>query len=320
MRFAPLLLLLVADVAFAQPDAPKAPAAAGKTTAGWKGQRVMSKSGVVRLKKLVMVDDDGDPVYEMTDAYDTDYVVRDEQGDLVQLRSHARVEGWVDKESLVPLKEAVEFFTKAIADNPEAVVLNHQLRAHARRAAGDLPGALADLNDAIRLEPEAPELFDHRAVLWVEKKELAKALADIDEALRLKPDSAHLRCSRAYILIRKTDYAAAVVELEDAIKNAADYASAHNALAWVLATCPDAEVRNGRKAVTHAEKAVELTERKSGAYLDTLAAAYAEARRFDDAVRVQQEALGDREFVLGSGNPANERLELYRQRKAYREK
>ena len=62
------------------------------------------------------------------------------------------------------------------------------------------------------------------------------------------------------------------------------------------------------------------TERKSGAYLDTLAAAYAEARRFDDAVRVQQEALADREFLLTSGNAANERLDLYRQRKAYREK
>jgi tetratricopeptide (TPR) repeat protein len=320
MRFAPLMLLLVADVAFAQTAPKSVPAAAGKTAVGWKGQHVMSKTGVVRLKKLVMVDDDGEPIYEMTDAYDTDYVVRDEQGDLVLLRSRARVEGWVEKETLVPLKEALEFFGKAIADNPESAALNHQLRAHARRSVGDLAGAIDDLNDAIRLEPESPELLDHRAVLWIEKKELAKALADIDEALRLKPDSAHFRSSRAYVRIRKGEYAAAIVDLEDALKNADDYVSAHNALAWVLATCPDDEIRNGRKAVTHAEKAVELTERKSGACLDTLAAAYAEVRRFDDAVRVQQEALGDRDFLLSSGNAANARLDLYRQRKAYREK
>ena len=280
----------------------------------------MSKTGVVQLRKLVMVGEDGEPIYEVSIGYDPDYVVRDEQGDLVQIRTRNRTEGWVEKESLVPLKEAVEFFGKAIDENADAAALNHQLRAHARHVAGDLPGAIADISDAIGLELESPELFEHRAMLWTEKKELAKALADVDEALRLKPDSAHLRCTRAYIRMQKAEYAVAVADLEDALKNAADDASAHNTLAWVLATCPDADVRNGRKAVTHAEKAVELTERTSGVYLDTLAAAYAEARRFDDAVRVQQEALRDREFALGSGNPANERLELYRQRKAYREK
>ena len=89
-----------------------------------------------------------------------------------------------------------------------------------------------------------------------------------------------------------------------------------NNLAWLLATCPDDNVRNGRRAVTLAEKAVELTERKNATYLDTLAAAYAEARRFDDAVRVQQEALTDRRLVLDDGNAANARLELYRKKKA----
>ena len=47
-----------------------------------------------------------------------------------------------------------------------------------------------------------------------------------------------------------------------------------------------------------AEKAVEISKRENGAYLDTLAAVYAEVQRFDDAVRVQQEALGDRDFLL----------------------
>jgi Flp pilus assembly protein TadD len=329
MRLAPLLLLpllslLVAPCAFAQPDAPKAapadPAAPAKAEPSWKGQRVMSRTGTVRLRKVVMVDDDGEPIYDMTVGNDPDYVVRDEQGELVQLRTRNRAEGWIEKESLVLLKEAVEFFGKAIEENPDAAALNYQLRAHARRATGDLAGAISDISEAIKLEPDSAELLDHRAVLLTEHKELPQALADIDEALRLKPDSARLRCTRAYIRIKKNEPAAAVADLEDAIKNAADYASAHNVLAWVLATCPDAEVRNGRKAVTHAEKAVELTERKSGAYLDTLAAAYAEARRFDDAIRVQQEALADREFLLISGNAANERLDLYRQRKAYREK
>ena len=55
-------------------------------------------------------------------------------------------------------------------------------------------------------------------------------------------------------------------------------------------------------------------------YLDTLAAAYAEVGRFDDAVRVQEEALRDCDFLLQSGNEGSERVDLYRQRKAYRQK
>jgi hypothetical protein len=95
---------------------------------------------------------------------------------------------------------------------------------------------------------------------------------------------------------------------------------ARNGLAWLLATCPDARIRNSERAVKLAEEAVQRSDRKHASYLDTLAAAYAAAGRFDDAVRAQQEALADRDFLLGSGNAAKERLAMYRQRKAYREK
>jgi tetratricopeptide (TPR) repeat protein len=326
MRLALFALFLSAEIALAQapkqdsPPPAAAKKAAGKADASWKGERVMSKSGVARLRKITGVDDDGEPIYAITVAFDPDYVVRDVQGDLVLLRSRNRNEGWIEKETLIPLKQAVEFFTKALEENPDATAINHQLRAHARQATGDLDGAIADISEAIRLEPDSAELFDHRAVLWTEKKDLGKALADIDEAVRLRPDSTHMLTTRGLIRMRKADYAGAAKDFDEAQK--ADDANpyAHNALAWLLATCPDADVRSGRRAVTHAEKAVELTERKHGAFLDTLAAAYAEVQRFDDAIRVQQEALGDREFLLGSGNQANERLELYRQRKAYREK
>ena len=64
-----------------------------------------------------------------------------------------------------------------------------------------------------------------------------------------------------------------------------------NALAWDLATCPAAGVRNGTNAVALAEQAVAATRRQNSAMLDTLAAAYAENRQFDHAIAVEREAI-----------------------------
>jgi WD40 repeat protein/serine/threonine protein kinase len=64
-----------------------------------------------------------------------------------------------------------------------------------------------------------------------------------------------------------------------------------NQLAWMQATCPAAEARNGAEAVRNATRACELTGWNEPAHLDTLAAAYAEVGDFDSAVRWQKEAI-----------------------------
>lgn len=91
-----------------------------------------------------------------------------------------------------------------------------------------------------------------------------------------------------------------------------------DALAWLLATCPVAEVRDGRRAVTVAEKAVARTHRQFADFLDTLAAAYAETGEFSQAAVVQQEALAlqpdDQKKTRFQG-----RLQLYQARQPYRQ-
>ncbi len=64
-----------------------------------------------------------------------------------------------------------------------------------------------------------------------------------------------------------------------------------NDTAWVLATNPNASIRNGTEAVGLAQRAVRLSDGKEPAVLGTLAAAYAEAGRFSEAVQTARKAL-----------------------------
>ena len=94
---------------------------------------------------------------------------------------------------------------------------------------------------------------------------------------------------------------------------------ARNEFAWELSVSPTAELRDGAFAVEIMEGVI--AERPSPAYIDTLAAAYAEAGRFADAVRAQQRAI---DALQGSVPAATrdsfrERMELYRSGQPYRE-
>jgi tetratricopeptide (TPR) repeat protein len=89
----------------------------------------------------------------------------------------------------------------------------------------------------------------------------------------------------------------------------------------VLATCPDAGLRNGAEAVRLAERACELTHYGEPSFIGTLAAAYAEAGRFPEAVTTAEKAV-QLATDAGSKKTAGEnrqRLELYRTGKPYHE-
>jgi spermidine synthase len=92
-------------------------------------------------------------------------------------------------------------------------------------------------------------------------------------------------------------------------------------LAWLLATDPDATNRNGAEAVRLAERACALTERQTPALVGTLAAAYAEAGRFGEAVATAQEAcaLASKAKDQALLRKNQELLELYRAGQAYHE-
>jgi Flp pilus assembly protein TadD len=92
-----------------------------------------------------------------------------------------------------------------------------------------------------------------------------------------------------------------------------------NGLAWLLATHPRAEMRNGAEAVRLAERACELSGGKDARFCSTLDAAYAEAGRFPDALRTAEKA---RDLALAAGrkelaDAAEARLGLYRKQQPF---
>jgi len=115
--------------------------------------------------------------------------------------------------------------------------------------------------------------------------------------------------------------ARAIEHYQEALNLLPDQPPVLNNLAWLLATGSDAKFRDGKRAVHLAEHACELTHYQNAILVGTLAAAYAEAGRFDDAVETAEKAIT---LATARGNKAlaaknRELLELYRAGKAYHE-
>ena len=113
----------------------------------------------------------------------------------------------------------------------------------------------------------------------------------------------------------------AVVQYREALRLNPSLAGALNNLAWILASNPDDELRNGAEAVRLAERACELTHYGKAVYLVTLAAAYAEAGRFPEAVTTAEKAeqLATRAGRTDVAAKNRQLLELYRAGKPYHE-
>jgi len=90
---------------------------------------------------------------------------------------------------------------------------------------------------------------------------------------------------------KKYDYKRAVRDYDQAIRIDPDFAPAFSERAWIWATCPKAQYRDGPRALESARKACELTEWRVAASLAALGAAYAETGDFDAAVATQEKAL-----------------------------
>lgn len=94
-----------------------------------------------------------------------------------------------------------------------------------------------------------------------------------------------------------------------------------NDLAWLLATCPYDEIRNGKEAVRLSERARDITRGQEPAVLDTLGASYAEVGHFKRAIECARKAaaMAAERNDLGSVGALNMRIREYTQNRPHRD-
>ncbi|MBX9624874.1 MAG: hypothetical protein K2X82_13800 [Gemmataceae bacterium] len=190
---------------------------------------------------------------------------------------------WVEAAEVVKAADAAKHYGDRLAAGDDPVWARFN-RAAARALGGDHAGAVEDMTAVVGLRP-VPGAYVARGHYQSGRGEYAAAAADLAEALRLNPNDT----------------------------------GALNNLAWLLATCPDPKLRDGKRAVELAARVVAASDGKVAGHVDTLAAAHAEAGDFAEAVKHEKRALADPGYELTSGKAARARLALYEAGKPYRE-
>ena len=158
-----------------------------------------------------------------------------------------------------------------------------------------------------------------RGDAYLGKGDSDKALTDYARAINFVPKDTADYVMRGSTYEKIGNYKAAASDYAKGIALSPDDDTAVNALAWLRATCPEASVRNGREAIRAGTKACELTRWKDASPIDTLAAAYAEMGGFDQATKLEQQALQLRSITPDDRQAMQERLVSYRQHKPYRQ-
>jgi tetratricopeptide (TPR) repeat protein len=216
--------------------------------------------------------------------------------------------------------EAIVHFEKFLEANPDSVEVHGNL-IRALTQAGRSAEAVSRFESLLRRHPNSAALHNTLglALLWQRRTE--EAIAHFHRALEIDPRLVEAHQNLGDALFSSPGKASeALAHWREVLRAAPNHLPALNQAAWVMATDPDPAVRNGPEAVRLAERAVQLTGRREPAILDTLAAAYAEAGRFPEAVETARRALA---LAAEQGRqPLAEalkiRVSLYENRNPYR--
>jgi hypothetical protein len=174
--------------------------------------------------------------------------------------------GWVDKSNVILLSEAISYFTSLIDKNPKDWDAYFR-RADAEHALNKREEAISDYTSAIQLHPNDAYLYFRRARSYHARQICDKAIEDYGEVIHLSRDSA-------------------------------TSADAYSRQAGLYANCPDSSMRDPKKAIILAERAISL-DRSHPTYLTLLASAYASDGQIEMAIITQKKALDSPEFPPG---------------------
>jgi protein O-mannosyl-transferase len=208
--------------------------------------------------------------------------------------------------------EAISHYEAALQINP----LYDDAHSNLGRALADqgrYDEAVAHFETALSVRPDDVRTRNNLGSVLVRQGREAAAARQFEEAVRLQPDHPGAHNNLAICCRKLGRTGEAITHYREALRLQPDFLEPLNNLAWMLATCPEAQFRNGAEAVQLATRACELTRYQSPVPLATLAAAFAEVDQFPEAI-----AYGERAQELAKGQPPALTAHLSAMLKAFR--
>ena len=215
-------------------------------------------------------------------------------------------------------------FAKALEIKPDSAIIHNNL-ATALGQSGRFDEAIIHFRRALEIQPDYAEAHNNLGMALADHGQADEAAVQYQKALEIKPDYAEARNNLANVLLGGGRFDEAIAHYRKALAVRPGYPAARrnlnvtlfqrkmvldqlterrkllglrpndvallNDTAWLLATNPNASVRNGAEAVELARRVARLAGGREPAVLGTLAAAYAEVGRFPEAVQTARKAL-----------------------------
>ena len=216
-------------------------------------------------------------------------------------------------------RQAIEHYSKALEIDPKHDAYHYNW-ANALASLREFDQAIEHYQKALQINPAHALAHDNLGVLLIQQGKVNQAIAHWEKATAIDPGDIHAHVFLGNALATQGEFQLAIAHLQKAIEINPNDLRASSRLARLLATCPKDSIRDGARAVELAERVCKATGHKIPELLDTLAAAYAEAGRFPEAVATAAKAEGlaePRQKPLAE--TIRRRLELYKAGKPYRE-
>jgi len=179
--------------------------------------------------------------------------------------------------------------------------------------------AIEQWKQVLEYEPDHYKAYDALATTFSQQGQIDQAIIYWTGALRIKPDWPEVHNNLATALSKQGKINVAIKHWSQALRLRPDWHEPLNNLAWARATSPANAIRNPAEAIRLAQRACAITNYHHPVLLDTLAASYASAGQFQQAIQTAQKALTllhpDQSSLV---QEIKSRLELYRSEKPYR--
>jgi len=217
------------------------------------------------------------------------------------------------------LDDAIARYRRSLELNPSSAPTHYNL-GYALSVRGRRDEAIAQFREALAIDPDYGQAHNNLGALLQAAGLFDEALAHYQRAVAIRPDNVDARGNFGQLLSIQGRAVEAADQFREALALKTDHLQALAGLAWIRATAWDPDVRNAGEAVQLAERAAAATRNSNVAVLDALAAAYASAGRYDEAVTVARLGLerAAADGQLPVADQFRQRLELYQQRQPLR--